>query len=364
MSFRVQGIKVIQFKNFISKHIATPADVVVITGANGSGKTTLLDAINYACFTKSHFLSSDAQAVNKLSNGFRIEIDFSYMLDGIGMNDKVTCTLRETGKKDIAVNGVAVKKFSSHIGQYPSVMIAPDDIELLTGSAELRRAWIDRLISQTNKEYLEHLIHYNKLLAQRNSLLKRWPDSSLEEKKLLDLYDQMLPAPAHYIMNSRKYVVQQLTQKTCEIYKLLSSDQEQIQLQYDSILHNINMQDLLVQRKDKDLLLQRTTHGVHRDDIQLQLNDMPVKTAASQGQRKSILFALKLAELEWISLHQPKPPLLLLDDVFEKLDTHRAGHLLNYIHQLPSQVFITDTNESLIRTAMGAFASNCIFLHL
>lgn len=316
--------------------------IVAICGNNGAGKTNLLDAIHYLCFTKSYFTRSDANTVQQGKAGFRIEGNF-LLRDA---PEKAVCILRETGKKEFSVNEQAYEKFSQHIGRYPCVVIAPDDAILITGGSEERRKFLDALLSQLDPAYLQHLIIYTRLLQQRNALLRSFAETGVRNFSLLDVLDEQLMQPGEYIFQKRSAFMVAFLPAVKHLYLDIAQQQEDINLVYESELLQNSFGELLQANRQKDCLTQRTTSGIHRDDIEITLGSQLFRNIASQGQRKSLLFALKLAELEVLKKEKGFAPLLLLDDIFEKLDESRTANLLQKVCiENDGQVFITDTNR-------------------
>jgi DNA replication and repair protein RecF len=342
----VSGISLFQFKNYSNARFSFTKRVVGICGLNGKGKTNLLDAIYYCCFTKSYFSNTDAANVQFNQEGFRIE----GLMDG----HKVVCILRENGKKEVLLDDVPYTRFSEHIGRFPAVMVAPDDVELITGSGSVRRKYMDTLLSQVDAGYLQQLIVYNKVLQQRNSLLKEFADSGRFNASLLEVLDEQLAAPGTRIHTRRQEFLQELIPLVQHIYGKLSEQRENTGLVYESQLNECSFKDLLAAGLQKDRVLQRTGTGIHKDDIRFLLNGQSFRQTASQGQRKSLLFALKLAEFELLKQHKGTTPLLLLDDVFEKLDAQRMQHLLQWVCvENNGPVFITDTHRERLEAALG-----------
>lgn len=344
--FTATSISLIQFKNYQQQRFEFSERIVGICGKNGVGKTNLLDALHYLCFTRSYFTRSDTLCVKHNQEGFRI--------DGVFVvndkKEKVTCILRETGKKEFSVNDELYDKLSKHIGRYPCVIIAPDDIQIITDGSEERRKFIDTLLSQIDPEYLQHLIIYNKVLQQRNSLLKSFAETGNKDFGLLDIIDAQLIKPGEIIFNKRKEFLVSFLPIAKQLYNNIARHYENINLFYDSELLNASFAELIRLNRNKDCMLQRTTSGTHRDDLEFNLEEEPFKNIASQGQRKSLLFALKLAELEVLKKEKGFAPLLLLDDVFEKLDEDRISNLLEKVCiENDGQVFITDTNDQRLK---------------
>jgi len=306
-----------------------------------------LDAIYYLCFTKSYFSRSELQNVKHGYSGFRVE----GLFDVNEEEKKVVCILRETGKKEISLNDDLYVKFSLHIGKFPCVIIAPDDAQLITEGSEQRRKFVDALLSQIDATYLQSLIEYNRVVQQRNSFLKSIAERRTSERSLLDVYDEQLIRPGNYIFEKRKSFLQAILPLVQQNYANIAGTGEELGLLYDSDLMNSSFKDLLQKYRDKDLMLQRTNIGIHKDDIEIKLKAQPFKNIASQGQRKSLLFALKLAEFQTLKDVKGFEPILLLDDVFEKLDAERMHNLLERVCiQNQGQIFITDTHRERIRS--------------
>lgn len=339
---KVSSISLTQFKNYQFESFDFSERVIGICGKNGIGKTNLLDALHYLCFTKSYFTRSDTLCVKHGQEGFRI--DGSFVLND--KKEKVVCILRETGKKELSINDELYNKFSKHIGHYPCVIIAPDDIQIITDGSEERRKFIDTLLSQFDAEYLQSLILYTKVLQQRNSLLKSFAENTNKDFGLLDILDSQLVKPGEIIFDKRKEFLVSFLPVVKQLYTTIAKQYESINLYYESELLNLSFAELIKLNRNKDCTLQRTTAGIHRDDIEFELNGEAFKNIASQGQRKSLLFALKLAEMEVLKKEKGFAPLLLLDDVFEKLDEDRISNLLQKVCiENEGQVFITDTNK-------------------
>ncbi len=343
---RLSHISLLQFKNYANRSFDTGKRIIGICGNNGVGKTNLLDAIHYLCFTRSYFSRSDAPNVQQGRQGFRV--DGAMELNG--EREKVTCILRETGKKEFLVNDQPYDRLSRHIGRYPCVVIAPDDAQLITGGSEERRKFLDSLLSQLDPEYLQQLIIYTKVLQQRNSLLKTFAETGARNPALLDILDQQLMAPGQFIFEKRKDFLIGFLPSVRHIYLDIARKPEDLNLLYESQLLEHGFEELLVANRQRDFAMQRTFGGIHRDNIDIRMGGMEFRNIASQGQRKSLLFALKLAEMDILHKEKGFAPLLLLDDVFEKLDSERIGSLLRRVCVAnDGQVFITDTSEDRLR---------------
>lgn len=345
----LQSISLVQFKNYTRQQFHFTHRVVGITGPNGSGKTNLLDAIYYLCFTKSYFTSSESQNTRYHTNGFRLEGHFRKN----NQDEKVVCTFKD-GKKEISLNDDPYDRFSRHIGQLPAVMIAPDDAEIILGGSEERRKWLDGLLSQLQPGYLEHLMAYQKVLQQRNSLLKSLPQQTHSQDALLDVFDAQLVQHGEPVYAARNTFLPAFISQVQDRYDYLAGRHEVVDIRYQCCLHTQNLAQVLAANRTKDKMLQRTSEGIHRDDLVFLLDDHAMKSSASQGQRKSFLFALKLAQYGVMQQQKHYPPLLLLDDVFEKLDQERVMRLIALVSsEAYGQVFITDTHAERLKAAFG-----------
>jgi DNA replication and repair protein RecF len=339
---RLKQISLIQFKNYLNRSLSFKERIVGISGRNGIGKTNLLDAIHYLCFTKSYFTRIDVNNILQNHEGFRLEGQFELW----DKKEKAVCILRETGKKEFAINDQAYEKFSQHIGHYPCVIIAPDDIQIITDGSEQRRKFMDTLLCQLNPDYLQHLIAYNKVLQQRNSLLRSFSETGNKDLSLLSVLDEQLIKPGEKIFARRKEFLVAFLPLVKQLYNEISEQFENVNLFYESELLHATFPELLGAHQTKDIMTMRTTTGIHRDDLEFNLSEVSFKNIASQGQRKSLLFALKIAEMEVLKKEKGFAPILLLDDVFEKLDEGRITNLLGKVcAENDGQVFITDTSS-------------------
>lgn len=381
---RLSKITITQFKNYDFSTFDFKERILGICGLNGKGKTNLLDAIYYLCFTKSYFTKIDGLNCKFNADGFRLEGIVPTIFSLLGKEDteeiltvdeesnfkknksnSIVCIFRGVGRKELLLNDIVYTKFSEHIGKFPCVMIAPDDIELIVGGSEERRRFVDTVISQINADYLQQLIIYNKVLQQRNSLLKKFAEQGKTDWTLLEVLDDQLVQPGNYIYATRKEFTLQLIPLVQEFYNQIANNNEQVTLQYESQLNSHDFFAVLNQYRQKDFILQRSNGGIHKDDLSIQLNGQVFKTTASQGQRKSLLFALKLAEFEMLKINKGFAPLLLLDDVFEKLDEGRMQNLLNWVcNKNDGQVFITDTHKERLEQAFAGLRTSYQIIEL
>ncbi len=323
----LKNISLYQFKNYQERYFYLHQDFFAICGQKGTGKTNLLDAIHYLCFTKSYFSRQDLLHVRTGGVGFRVDGEF--ILDEKPL--KTVCLLRETGKKEFTVNDLAYEKLSHHFGKFPCLVIAPDDAELITGESKSRRNFMDSVLSQVDEDYLVQLILYNKILLQRNAALKKFAEEGRTDIALLDLYNKQLSGPGHKIFLARQTFFKELFLLVDDLYQRICGQREMPELTYETELQHASFEELFTLNRTKDLVLQRTISGIHRDDIRIKLGGQAFRNIASQGQRKSLLFALKLAAFECIKSTQGFAFLLLLDDVLEKLDAGPILHLLKII---------------------------------
>ena len=342
---QLNSISLVHFKNYKQHAFKFQERIVGICGANGVGKTNLLDAIYYLCFTKSYFGRTDSQNVHSGLAGSRIEGHFK-----LGETSaKAVCIVRETGRKEFLLDDQPYDKFAHHIGKFPCVIIAPDDVRIITEGSEERRRFIDALLSQLNPDYLKRLINYNKIIQQRNSYLKSMAENGIADTSLLDVYDSQLSVDGEFIHEKRKLFLLEWIPRVKIFYQQISGNDDPLELSYESQLLQAPFTDLLKKSREKDIYSQRTNSGIHKDDLLMTMKRQPFRNIASQGQRKSLLFALKLSEFSALKENKHFSPLLLLDDVFEKLDEQRMHNLLDWVcMQNEGQLFITDTHPQRI----------------
>jgi DNA replication and repair protein RecF len=351
----LEKIILTNFKNYASQTLVFGERLNAFVGLNGMGKTNVLDAIYYLCMCKSYFLSSDSDVILRGGDFLRLEGLFKKN----SQREKIVAKVQARRKKVFERNDTPYSVLSEHIGFLPIVMIAPDDTELVKDGSEERRRFLDNTLSQLDNVYLTHLIFYNRVLEQRNSLLKKYANTEGGDlENLLAIYDtQMLPS-ATYIFQKRQQFVQDFEPIFNSMYQKISDARENVKIVYDSQLHTDGtsrdnregVENLWLKSREKDKVLQRTTAGIHRDDLSFEMGGKSVKKFGSQGQLKSFVIALKLAQYEILRGVKIEPPILLLDDIFDKLDEERVKNLLQLIiNQAYGQIFITDTHEERVK---------------
>jgi DNA replication and repair protein RecF len=340
----LQKLNLINFKNYPEAELSFSEGINCLAGQNGGGKTNLLDAIHYLSLCKSYFNAADSQNILTDAPFFVIQGTFE-------LQNEITiyCGVKRGQKKQFKINNKEYEKLADHIGLLPLVMIAPIDILLIIEGSEERRRLIDGIISQYDKEYLDSLINYNKILSQRNSYLKQLSQQKNIDKAMLEVYDEQLIPLASIIFKKRKDFLDEFIPVFKNYYSYIADNSEEVGISYESQLTERSMDALLHEMLNKDLALQYTSVGIHKDDLDFTIKGMSVKKFASQGQQKSFLIALKLAQFEFIKKIKNLKPLLLLDDIFDKLDEQRVSKLLRLVANGEfGQVFITDTNENRI----------------
>lgn len=341
----INKIKLYQYRNYDEYANTFHPRFNSILGRNGVGKTNLLDSLHYACFGKSYFAGSDRNIVKNGRDAFSVIAD----IDQNNIAHKVLVKVKVSKSKAIEVNGKTYNKLSEHVGRFPIVSISPLDTQLLNEGSEDRRKLLDVVLLQSDKKYLQSLSDYNRIIKQRNGYLKICREKSFCDINLLQTYNTKLESPAAYIYEKRKVMMESFVPKVAEIYQSITKSEEKCEIVFKSMLEDSSMKELLDKHLEKDKILARTTAGIHKDDLKLFVNNIALKPYASQGQQKSVLLALKLAQYSLLKQSKGYKPILLLDDLFDKLDEYRVKHLLLLLHgDEYGQVFLTDTSRSEI----------------
>ena len=352
----LQQLKLLNFKNYQDESFSFSPGINCVLGANGMGKTNLLDAIHYLYMTRSFQSNADIQ---------NIQFEAPYFsISGLFENDlKVDCYFESGKKKIFRVNGSENEKLSDHIGTIPGVLTTPEDNQIINEGSEIRRKLFDRLISQYDKAYLEKLILTQKLLNQRNSFLKQNDGKRGINRKLLETYDDQLIPLFESITNYRSKFLSEFIPYFSKNYTQIFKGDELPSIEYKSHCLNKDFANQFKSALEKDVVLQRTTMGSHKDDYLFLLNERSTKKFSSQGQQKSFVIALKLAEFDFLKQKKETTPLLLLDDIFDKLDDERINHLVSLLtdQERFSQIFITDARAERSKTFFETFKSVSFF---
>ena len=342
----LKNLQIVNFKSWDQAEFTFSPNLNCFVGPNGCGKTNLLDAVHYLSVCKSYFNAIDSQNIKDGNEFFVVEGDF-VRNEG---EEHVYCGVKRGEKKLFSRNKKAYKRLSEHIGRFPSVIISPYDRDLITDGSELRRKFMDAVISQSDAVYLDDLMQYNKALQQRNALLKYFAANNLFERSSLEIYNEQMQEKGMRIHEKRREFLADLVPKLSQFYNSISSGSETPDINYASQLNDVSLKELLESFLQQDLRNQYSGAGVHRDDLEFLIDGKKVKKFGSQGQQKSFLIALKLAQYEFLHLKQGVKPVLLLDDIFDKLDEKRVSELVRLVHdQSFGQIFITDTHPE--RTA-------------
>jgi DNA replication and repair protein RecF len=347
----LKKIKLTNFKNYEVEQFTIHHKIITITGDNGMGKTNLLDAIYYSCLGKSYMTALDKNVARHSQDFFRIESHFE------NENEKCTIVLKvKPGLlKEIEVNQNKITKLSDFIGKIPVVMVSPDDVHTLLQGNEERRNFLNNIIVQYDKAYIDQISLYNRLLKQRNALLKDFHEKKYYDADLLWILSQRMASPAATIHAQRKKLMAQIIPFFQANYLEISQGKEECSISYTSQLDKEDFLHLTDYAIEKDKASCRTSVGIHKDEIVFLLDGMPIKDYGSQGQLKSYIFALKLAQYNILIANTSSKPLLLLDDIFDKLDPSRVAHLIELIQaDAFGQVFITDTHKGRVESILNA----------
>ena len=342
---RLKKLLLINFKNILQSEIALTDGINCFVGDNGAGKTNILDAIYYLSMSKSAFTMTDGQSVSHGEEFFVAE--GSYLSDE-GRAELLNCSFSRKGGKVLKRNGKEYERLADHVGNFPVVIVSPRDSDLITDAAEERRKYINGVLSQVEAGYLTAMIRYNTVLAERNRYLKM---GSAED--MLLIYDQQLSELGDKIYKARKAIIEKMQPLVAQYYAFLSGDREQVDIAYRSELADQPLSELLLRSRQRDVVNQFTTSGVHRDDILFSIAGYPLRKFGSQGQQKSFLLALKLAQYKLISESRGERAILLLDDLFDKLDTGRVEKLLTLVSgEEFGQIIITDCNRMRLENTL------------
>lgn len=336
----LKKLTILNYKNIAEATLEMSEKLNCFLGHNGAGKTNALDSVYYLSFCKGAFSSADSQNIRHGEQFFMIEGDYE---DEKGEKENIQCAMKQGSKKHFRRNKKDYKKYSSHIGLIPLIMLSPSDSYLIEGASEDRRKLMDIAISQCDNTYIDILNNYNKALQQRNALLK------LEDcdTELLSLWEEQMALYGEQIYAKRNDFIEQLTPLFQKYYAIISDDHEQVELHYKSHSQRGPLLEVIQRDRMKDLAVGYSLHGSHRDDIEMLLGGFPIRREGSQGQNKTYVISLKLAQYTYLYTHGARTkPILLLDDIFDKLDANRVEKIVQLVASNEfGQIFITDTNS-------------------
>lgn len=357
----LKNLSLLQYKNFESVNFVFDPKINCLVGPNGIGKTNVLDSIYHLALGKSYFNPITGQNIKHEAEFFVIDGEF----EKAERSEKIVISAKRNHKKIIKRNGKAYEKFSDHIGFIPLVIISPADRDLITEGSEMRRKFMDGVISQGDKAYLEILIAYNKVLSQRNSLLKYFAVNRTYDKDTLEIYNHQMQEMAPGIYEKRTKFLETFIPIFKKRYASICNDREQVDLIYKSQLSEKSVADLLKENLQKDRALQYTSAGIHKDDLLMEIEGHPVKKFGSQGQQKTYLIALKLAQYDFIKNQSGQNPILLLDDIFDKLDEQRVSQIVDLVTKDGlGQLFLSDTHAERTENVVKKNAKNYRMIQL
>lgn len=335
-----------QFKNCIEATLDFSENINCFVGRNGAGKTNILDAIYYLSFCKSYFNQADSLNINHQCDFFAINGTFGRDDE---RTDQVQCIQKRNAAKKFSLNKKEYNRLADHIGLFPLVMISPYDRDLINDGSELRRKYLDGVISQFDHGYLDDLLNYNKALAQRNALLKQCAESGFYDRPMIQLYDSMMEQPAQRIYEKRVAFLEAFKPVFQHYYSWISEGREKVEIVYESSMHGTAFAEMMEGAFDRDKALRYTSAGIHKDDLDLQIDGYPVKKFGSQGQQKSYVVAMKLAQFDYTRQIKRMKPIMLFDDIFDKLDSTRVQKIIELVgNESFGQVFISDTQPERI----------------
>ncbi len=339
----LKSLSLVNFKNYEQVDIPLCEKINCFVGENGVGKTNVLDAVHYLALCKSNLNPVDTQNI-RYDQEFCVVQGVFQRLD---REENIFCGIRRQKKKQFKRNQKEYQKLAEHIGLIPLVMVSPFDSVLINGGSEERRKFMNSVVAQYSRVYLDNMIQYNRALTQRNRLLKDFAASRSFNNEMLEVWDDQLIRFGEPIYQERKRFVSEILPVFGKYYEYVSGKREKVSLSYKTQLEEGDFAGGLKATREKDRILQYTTYGIHKDDLDMKLGDHSLKKSGSQGQQKTFLVALKLAEFEFIRKLTEIPPILLLDDIFDKFDSLRVKQIIRLVAENNfGQIFITDTNEA------------------
>ena len=341
----LKNLSLLNFKNLTNIDIELSEKINCFVGKNGAGKTNILDSIYYLSFCKSYFNYSDNQNIKHGEEFFMIQGNYIKNNE----EEKIHCGVKLGSKKQFKRNNKEYARLADHIGLLPLVMLSPADTKLIVGGSDERRKFIDGVISQFNKQYLDYVIKYNRVLSHRNKLLKEFGKNKFFDNESIEIWNEQLVFFGNKIYAERQKFIDEFQVIFQKYYKLISGNEELVSLKYNSQLHSNDFSKLLVEAKQKDSIMQYSTVGIHKDDLSLTLEDYPIKKVGSQGQQKTYLISLKMAQFDVLKKLSNKKPIILLDDIFDKLDRYRVKQIVELVaNNNFGQIFISDTNKTRV----------------
>ncbi|SIN99528.1 DNA replication/repair protein RecF [Algoriphagus halophilus] len=357
----LKSLELLQFKNHEKTKLEFSPQINCIVGLNGSGKTNILDGIHYLSLTKSAVQSSDSLNVQHEKDFFAIKGNFELSQKPL----EVRCTVELGKKKLIYQNGKALDKTSEHVGLIPLVLIAPDDTDLIKGGSEGRRKFFDGLLSQLDRSYLDQLIRYHHFLKQRNALLKKFAETGRRDFTLLDGYDTELIELSIILSKRRNELLEEVAPLLQSHYADISQGQELVNIEYDTQAIQTDFEAYFKSQRKKDLITKNSNAGIHKDDFKFQIGEHPIRKIGSQGQQKSFIISLKLAQFKIFEKAKGEKPILLLDDIFDKLDDLRIAKMMELIsHHTFGQIFLTDARPERSKKILSELDSEVFYFSL
>ncbi len=352
----LKRISLLNYKNFSEIDFELDSKINCFVGKNGIGKTNILDAIYHLANGKSYFNPLAVQNIKHGEDFFVVDGEF----EKNGRTEQILCSLKKGQKKILKRNGKVYEKFSDHIGFIPLVIISPADSDLIIEGSETRRKFIDTVISQLDSSYLQQLIQYQKIISQRNALLKFFALNHVFEKDTLSIYNEQLNTLGEFIFEKRKKFLIDFIPIFNNYHREITNSAETVQLVYQSNLFEKDTLTLLEENISKDRALHYTSVGVHKDDLSFEIDNYPIKKFGSQGQQKSFLIALKLAQFDFVKKQSGEKPILLFDDIFDKLDEFRVSKIIEMVNKEEfGQLFISDTHpertENIVKTTLQSY---------
>lgn len=347
---RLKKLSLLNFKNIARQELTFCPGVNCLVGDNGTGKTNVVDAVHYLSMCKSSLPTTDTQSILHGTDFFMIEGRY---LSDAGKSEQIVCSFSRKGGKVLKRNGKEYDRLADHVGLVPAVIVSPADSALISDAADERRRYLNACISQLDRSYLTSVMRYNAVLGERNRLLKTQPDETM-----LSIYDRQLVDHGTKIHAARQAFAEELQPVVANCYRTLSGDREEVELHYKSELNERPFDEILQSARQKDLANEFTTSGIHRDDLTLKIGGYPLRKYGSQGQQKSFLIALKLAQYAIVARACGEQPILLLDDLFDKLDAGRVEQLIRIVaDDAFGQIFITDCNPTRLKSILDKAGS-------